>query len=143
MSLHIAVDYWRDRERIALHRQMELDAELTQARCRAGRVSAENAAIALAAHALLGALGDDPGERLAPLVTDLRAALNGAYTQGMNCAVGNAVSVYEAATVITRMLHKMKTGEKMTRAAVKWATEQMLRKRIDLVKIQKWTIGGS
>ena len=143
MSLHIAVDYWRDRERIALHRQMELDAEMTQARCRAGRASAENAAIALAAHALLDALGDDPGEELKALMGDLGAALNGVYTQGINCAVGNAVSVYEATTVIVQMLRKMKTGEKMTHAAVKWATEQMMRRRINLAKIQKWTVGGS
>ena len=122
---------------------MELDAELTQARCRAGRASAENAAITLAANALLDGLGNDPGEKLAPLVAELRASLNGACTQGMNCAIGNAVSVYEATGVVRRMLEKMKTGEKMTRAAVKWATEQMLRKRIDLAKIQKWTIGGS
>jgi len=143
MSWHDAVDYWRDRERVALHCQMELDAELTQARCRAGRASAENAAIALAAHALLNELGTNPSEKLEPLVTDLQAALDGAYTQGINCAVGNAVSVYDAVGVIRRMLEKMSTGETMTRAAVKWATQQMLRKRIDLVKIQKWTKGGS
>jgi hypothetical protein len=141
MSLHMAVDYWRDRARIASDRQIQLDAELTQARCRAGRGSAENAAIALAAHALLAAL--ENSERLRPLVADLQEALNGAYTQGMRCAIGDSVGIYEAAEVIRRMLEKMKTGDKMKRAAVKWATEQMLRKRIDLAKIQKWTIGGS
>jgi len=139
----MAVDYWRDRARIAEHRQIGLDSDLIQARCRAGRVSAENVAIALAAHALLKALGDDPGEVLAPLVSNLRSALDSAYTVGMNCAIGNAVSVYEAAIVIRRMLVKMNTGEKLSRAAQKWATEQMLRKRIDLAKIQKWAIGHS
>lgn len=47
----MALDYWQDRARVAEQRQSELDCELTQARCRLGRVSAENVAIAEAAEA--------------------------------------------------------------------------------------------
>jgi hypothetical protein len=139
----MAVDYWRDRAHAAEYRKMELDSQLTQARCRAGRVSAENVAIALAAHELLDTLGDRPGEAVAPLAANLRTALDGAYTRGMNGTMGNAVNLYLAMGIIREMLKRMKTGEKLTRAAVKWATEQMLRKRIDLASIPRWAIGGS
>lgn len=141
MNFPIAVDYWRDRARVAEQRNCELDSELIQARIRSGRASAENAAVGLAAHALLEALGHSPSEAIAAAAYNLRAALDGAYTVGINCKIGNAVDVYEAAAVIRRMLARMNTGEKLARAAKKWAIEQMLRKRIDLANIQKWAIG--
>ena len=140
MNVNIAFEYWRDRALTAEHRQMELDSDLTQARCRSGRVSAENVAIAQAASALLVALGDETEH--GTLIANLHTALECGYTQSMASAASNAVSVHVAASVIRRMLAKMKTREQLARAAEKWALEQMLRKRLSIERIEPWAVGG-
>ena len=116
----MAVDYWRNCAQVAFNRQIQLDEQLTQARCRAGRVSAENVAIAQAAQALLSAIRDDD-EALRPLAANLCTALASGYTQSMAAAASNAVPIYAATEVIRRMLAKMKTGDKLERAAERWA----------------------
>ena len=125
----MAVDYWQDRARIAEDREWKLDEQLTQARCRAGHVSAENVGITEAAQALLNAIREDD-EVLRPLAANLRTALQGGYTQGMASALGDAVNVYEAQAVIREMIKRLKLGEKLARAAAKWSMERLLRKRI-------------